>query len=192
MKAPLTASTSPGSSSPRRGRPVLAEGAAGALAAADAGEVGEGRERGGEGALAGVVELARLGHQLHPDHPDPGVGVEPRQRRVERAGVDLGVGVEQQDRVGLPLSRSARLLAAEKPMLAARSSRTSGNSRATMSGSPVGAAAVDHRHPHLRLRGGCSRSERRQRRSSASAPWLTITTSRSGGPRAWSRDRRGR
>ena len=64
-------------------------------------------------------------------------------------------------------------------MLPRRSSRTSGNSRATMSGGPVGAAAVDHGDPHLPPAGGCSRSERRQRRSSPSAPWLTMIVSSS-------------
>src|ERR1700710_1841388 len=66
-------------------------------------------------------------------------------------------------------------------MLPWRSSRTSGNSRATISGVRSGLPLSTTAIRIAALVGGCSRSEARQRRSSASAPWLTITTSRSGG-----------
>ncbi len=75
------------------------------------------------------------------------------------------------------LSRSARLLAAEKPMFASLIRRTSGNSRATMSGVPSGLPLSTTVTRISASAGGCSRRERRQSRSSPSAPWLTITAS---------------
>ena len=145
MKAPLTASTSPGSSSPRWvARYWLS--ASPAPSRGRSGEVGEGAEWGGEGALAGVVELARLGQELAADHADSRVGVQPHQRGVEGARVDLRVGVEQQHRFRLVLAQDevvgggeADVLLPDQPHL--------GNSRSTMSGRRVGAAAVDHGHP---------------------------------------------
>ena len=72
----------------------------GAGAAAEAGEVGEGAERRREGALAGVVELADSVTSFTPTMPIR-ASEQPRQGRVEGAGVDLGVGIEQQHRLGL-------------------------------------------------------------------------------------------
>src|SRR5438874_2189564 len=66
-------------------------------------------------------------------------------------------------------------------MLAQRSSWTSGNSSATMSGVPSVLPLSTTVTRIVADRGGCARRLYRQRRSSASAPWLTITTSRSGG-----------
>ena len=111
-----------------------------------AGEVREGGERGREGALAGVVELAGLGHQLAADHPDSIVGAQPGQRRVEGAGVDLGVGIEQQDRRGAALPQGKVVGGREADVLAADQAHL-GELALDHVGRRVGAAAVDHGDP---------------------------------------------
>ncbi len=63
-------------------------------------------------------------------------------------------------------------------MFPRRISRTAGNSRSTMSGVESG-LPLSTTVTRISPQAGCSSSERRQCRSSPSAPWLTMTTSRS-------------
>ena len=128
------------------------------LGAADAGEVGEGAERGRKGALAGVVELPGLGHQLAADHADPRLRPQSLQGRVEGARIDLGVGVEQQHRLGLALTQGQVVGGGEADVAPAQQPHP-GNSRSTMSGRRVGAAAVDDGHPHRHTRRRLALSE---------------------------------
>ena len=131
-------------------RPVLAERAGGAVCTADPGEVGEGAERGGERALAGVIELAGLGDQLHADHADPLLAPEPRQRGVERARVDLGVGVEQQHGLGLALAQGEVVGGGEADVGASEQPHRR-ELALDHGGRRVGAAAVDDGDPHPAL-----------------------------------------
>jgi hypothetical protein len=131
------------------GRRVLGQRRPRTRAAADTGEVGEGRQRGGEGALAGVVELTVLAHQLRPDHPDRRVGGEPGEHRVEGPGVDLGVGVQQQAGAGLALPQDKVVGCREADVAAPLQVELGELARDHVRGL-VGAAAVDHRHPHRR------------------------------------------
>ncbi len=64
-------------------------------------------------------------------------------------------------------------------MLPRRSRRTEGNSRSTISGVASG-LPLSTTVTRISPLAGNSASERRHRRSSASAPWATIATSRSG------------
>jgi len=96
-----------------------------------------------------VVELAALAHQLRPDHADLRVGGEPLEAGVEGAGVDLRVGVQQQHGAGgaapqneVVGGREADVGAALEPHL--------GELGGDHLRRPVGAAAVDHGHPHRR------------------------------------------
>ena len=99
-----------------------------------------------------MVELARLGDQLAPDHPDPRVGAQPRERGVERPRVDLGVGVEQEDGVGLALAQDEVVGGREADVVAADQPHRGELALDHLRGR-VGAAAVDDGDPGLAARG---------------------------------------
>ncbi len=180
MKAPLTASTSPGSSSPRSvarywlrldGAPAFRPTPA-KWASAPSG-VGKERLQAWSNSPEGVISL-------QPTIPIRGSDASlPRQASTAPAVISVSGLSRSTDSAAV--SSRTRLLAAEKPMFERRTSRTPGNSAATISGVESG-LPLSTTVTRWLTEGGLASIELRHRRSRSFAPWLTITTSNSGEP----------